>query len=983
MLSDREARKRALDVTRSFIVQAPAGSGKTSLLVERYLKLLDIEEKPESVLAITFTIKAAAEMRSRVLEKLPNAADLAHRLRIETIDAFCASLTRQLPVAARFGAQPEIIEDASELYLESAFRTLQRLEKPAVQTLLAHLDNNVAKAAELLSGVLAKRDQWLRRTGVAPTRAELEASLLTERNRLLAAARALYPQASEGFAREVLTKEGNWRKREPRAQQLSSNEPLRLALKALLALPPARYDDAQWKVLEAILQLLLPAVADLVALFFERGKVDFIELARGALLALGTPEAPTDLALALDYRIRHILVDEFQDTSLSQWELLKMLTAGWQADDARTVFAVGDPMQSIYRFRDAEVGLFLHAWHAGLDNVKLEPLKLTTNFRSQEKLVSWFNESFFRVLPAAPNESSGAVPYSSCTPNEAALKGEAVAWHGFYDRSSEARRVAEIAKKAKGSVAILVRNRAHLDAVLPALRDAGLRWRAIEIEQLGEKQIVQDLYALARALSHPGDRVAWLAVLRAPWCGLILEDLLLLTEKNLKGTIWEQINDDLVVCKLSEDGRKRLMRAWEPLGQAMIQRLRGTLRERVEACWLALGGPACVQNPTDLEDAAAFLDELERLEETGEVDLPLLARRLDEKLFAQPDVEAGEGAIEIMTIHKAKGLEWDTVILPGLDRVPRTTDRPLFAWKENSFSGLLLAPINETGSSDDPIYKYVRGLNSDAEDIEAGRLFYVAATRAKQRLHLLGVAKADDHGAPKDPPSRSLLDKIWWQAQPHFGPAPAQPAGQMRLPLSPPGLNRLPANYSPPAPPAPVTWFPATISKEETPEFSWAGETARHVGVVVHRWLQRIADDELKGWDVKRVESLRPHFERDLKRRGVQSPKPAADLVVLAVRNSITDAKGRWLLGPQTDGKAEYRLRTCARTFVVDRYFTDSTGTRWVVDFKTSRREGANVEAFLDEERKRYAAQLDAYASALGGASRGLYFPLHVAWRSW
>src|SRR5438445_5839069 len=110
-IADAAAREAALDPRRSFIVQAPAGSGKTELLVQRYVRLLSVVEKPEEIVAITFTIKAAAEMRQRVLDKLPNAADVAHRLKIQTIDAFCASLTRQMPVVSGFGAQPGIVED--------------------------------------------------------------------------------------------------------------------------------------------------------------------------------------------------------------------------------------------------------------------------------------------------------------------------------------------------------------------------------------------------------------------------------------------------------------------------------------------------------------------------------------------------------------------------------------------------------------------------------------------------------------------------------------------------------------------------------------------------------------------------------------------------------------------------------------------------------------------------------------------------------
>ena len=174
-------------------MQAPAGSGKTELLVQRYLRLLTTVERPEEILAITFTRKAAAEMKRRVLQGLPSVlaagriADIAPRLRVQTIDALCASLTRQMPVLARFGAQPEIVEDARELYAEAARRVLalEPSNAPA-ERLLAHLDNNVDTARGLIARMLARRDQWLRKTGGRPTRAELEAAFAAERERLVA-----------------------------------------------------------------------------------------------------------------------------------------------------------------------------------------------------------------------------------------------------------------------------------------------------------------------------------------------------------------------------------------------------------------------------------------------------------------------------------------------------------------------------------------------------------------------------------------------------------------------------------------------------------------------------------------------------------------------------------------------------------------------------------------------------------------------------
>jgi ATP-dependent helicase/nuclease subunit A len=977
MIADQESRDRALDPARSFIVQAPAGSGKTDLLVRRYIKLLGVVKQPEEILAITFTIKAAAEMRQRVLEKI-DSLETAPRLRIQTVDAFCTALTRQTPVLSRFGAQPAIVEDAAEHYREAASRTLIDLSAQ-VERVLAHLDNNVETATSLIAAMLAKRDQWLRKTGTAPTRKELEAAFLSERKRLLAHAKALHHKSSPEWAAEKLTKGFTWRRADPEAQALSGNEELRRALQALLCMPPERYSDAQWEVLDSIIRVLPLAVAQLKVIFAERGEADFTEFAQGAVRALGTPEAPSDLLLALDYRIRHILVDEFQDTSISQWELLERLTAGWEEGDGRTLFVVGDPMQSIYRFREAEVALFLHARRAGLGNVKLEPLTLTTNFRSQGRLVDFFNDAFPRIFPAGPDESLGAVPYSPATPHHAALPGDAVAWHNTADRQDEAKKVVEIARSAEGRTAILVRKRDALADIVPALRGAGIRYRAIEIERLGEKQVVQDLYALARALSHLGDRVAWLSILRAPWCGLSLHQLYDIAGSSRHATIWELIKDDLFL--------ERFTRILAP---AIANRGRGTLRDRVEGVWLALGGPACVEDATDLEDAEIFLDELEKLEHAGAIaDPAALAERL-ENLYALPDVAAGDDDLQIMTIHKAKGLEFDNVIVPGLDRGPGRSDPPLFLWKERPDGSLLLAPIRETGADKDIAYKYLKDLDADAEDTEASRLLYVAATRAEKRLHLLACLSSDEQGDLKKPLAHSLLERAWPAAEGHLAAAtePVRVSETRRAPI-PVTLKRLATDMQLPKLPDAVRWTAPAEGRvaEEEIEFSWAGETARHIGTVVHRWLQRMADDELRGWEAKRIEGLQKDFLRQLERRGVQASelKAAAEVVASALKNTLMDERGRWLLGPQAESRTEYRVRVRtkegARTYIVDRTFRAADGARWVIDYKTSRHEGGEVEAFLDRERLRYAEQLKSYGEALQSSRAGLYFPLMRGWR--
>jgi len=350
------------------------------------------------------------------------------------------------------------------------------------------------------------------------------------------------------------------------------------------------------------------------------------------------------------------------------------------------------------------------------------------------------------------------------------------------------------------------------------------------------------------------------------------------------------------------------------------------------------------------------------------------------------------------------------VIVPGLDRLPRSGPKPLMVWRwvfwppasgavrppdkggsePSASGGLLLAPIDETGAGEDPTYKYVRELDKDADDLEAGRLFYVAATRAKQRLHLLACARADEDLRPKEPARRSLLAKIWWQAREHFGAAPADAIAEPeRAPIRD-VLQRLRADFVLPGAPPSVQWTaPEEGRTEEQIEFSWAGESARHVGTVVHRWLQRIADDAMKGWDAKRVDALRAMFTRELERRGIPRPQvsAAAELVSSALKNSLSDDRGRWLLGPHPEAHTEHRLRMRGkdglRNYVIDRLFRDAAGDRWIVDLKTSRHEGGGLEKFLDEQRARYEPQLNTYAAAFDKARLALYFPLLRGWREW
>jgi ATP-dependent exoDNAse (exonuclease V) beta subunit len=833
---------------------------------------------------------------------------------------------------------------------------------------------------------------------------------------------------NEGFPAPTAAKGAEKQKREDAKKRfesliatLSNHRTFIELLDETRILPPAAYTDAQWEVVDALAALLPVAVAQLEVLFKERSEVDFTQVSQAAVRALGEPDNPTDLALALDCCIRHILVDEFQDTSFSQFELLERLTAGWQPNDGRTLFVVGDPMQSIYRFREAEVGLYLRARREGIGGIALEPLTLALNFRSQQGIVDWVNKTFSAVLPDEEDLASGAVPFVASDAVHPAA-GEAVTLHPLLamEREAEAKLVTSLVQAARAenrdqTIAILVRSRAHLAEIAPRLKETGLKFQAIEIEQLGHRPVVQDLLALTRALIHPADRIAWLAALRAPWCGMTLADLDALAGHDHDKTIWDLMNRDTAVSRLSEDGSKRLTRVRETLGAALARRRREPLRRWIEGAWLALGGPACAEDETDIEDAQVFLKLLDELEEGGDLPaLETLAERVA-ALYALPDTKA-DARLQVMTMHKAKGLEFDTVIVPGLGYAPRRDDPRLLLWLERpraipplppgervgvrGGSDLLLAPIKEASERTDEIYRYLDRLDDVKETHEDARLIYVAATRAKSRLHLIG--QVDGQG--KKPKSKSLLERLWPVVQSEFEKAVQSPhdiqpeANHAQEPL--PSIRRLVSSWQLPAPPEGLTWKPrAEIpyeakSPHDEVEFSWASETAKLVGTVVHRWLQAIGEEQTQSWDLNRIEALRPSFKAELLSVGVPQEEinAAVDRVVTALGQTLEDKHGRWLLGSKREAHCEWRLTGLLDgelvDVAIDRTFVDENGVRWIVDYKIGTHEGGDLEEFLDREQERYRKQLEQYAKlmrALDGREirLGLYFPLLKGWREW
>jgi len=1113
-ITDAGKREQALDLTRSFIVQAPAGSGKTELLIQRYLGLLGVVQYPEQILAVTFTRKAAGEMKSRIIDALHAAqnpyppesdhqrktwelakAALAQnfreswrilenpaRLKIQTIDSFCAGLTQQMPILSKTGGGLSIEENAQDLYIETANRILALVEADSpvgesVRTIMRHLDNSKSSFLNRIIHLLQKRDQWMTEffedlSATEDTRADLE-NILTELietilkdthesfslqmagnfiplaiysgnnlakqslehdNACLQFLKNSLPDPSinnlnqwKALANLLLTSAGGLRQKVdvkigfPPGKKgtiardmienfidlldsLAKEIELLSMLGKIQKLPDPKFSDEEWQVLQATLNLLPEISATLRKIFIQKQKTDFTEISLSAANALGEETNPTDLLLYLDTKIHHILLDEYQDTSFKQHRLLNLLTAGWELEDGRSLFIVGDPMQSIYRFRDAEVGIFLRTQREGLENIPLTALSLITNFRSQRKFVDWVNICFSTVFPNFRDENLGAVSYS---PSSAALPEDREpgtilhpmpnAANSEEQAKEEALQISELILSIRKNgpdknIAILVRARTHLPAIVRQFQVSRIAFQAEEIDPLTSRPAIQDLLSLQRALLSLWDRTSWLSILRAPWCGLSLKDIHTLCELNTKSTIWDLLNDPKRFSTLSQDGQQRVETFIHRIEPALKIFPSANFRDLLEACWIQLGGPACVDASTK-EDIEVFFNEVTNTIENGGVHILEHFHQVLDNLYANPTVTV-ENPVQIMTMHKAKGLEFDYVILPGLGRISNREDKSLVFWMAHG-DDMLLAPIEEKGGPSSPIYDFLSRLNRDKKHYESMRLLYVAATRTKKQLHLFGHLKKSK--TTQAPEKNSLLDKLW----PYVGnewlrdlPRKMEddsyktPSAEAKMHIT----HRLPTEFKIPAPLPDIDTGPVTEMAEEPdlyPEYVWAGNKARFLGNVLHACFKTLADQGLKHWSPSTLNGFEPKLKTALQAEGLSPTQieSTARIGMKALRNITEDETGRWILEKHEDAHSEYPLTGYIKhryiNKTLDRTFVDLEGVRWIIDYKTGEHQGANLDYYFAEEKKRYKSQLDRYEELLKlkGENRpikkALYYPLH------
>ena len=1180
---DSQAREQALDVKRSWIVEAPAGSGKTGLLIQRYLKLLGQEgvTEPEQVLAITFTKKATQEIRERIVEELEAAAkgaplkreaqferttreladavlrrdetlgwgllDRPRRLRVQTIDSVCAEIARSLPVLSGSGGGLAPVEDGAPLYREAARRTLMELGgndavlDESLTKLLLHRDGSLNDCERLIAEMLQRREQWaefvplrgeeLREEfldGVVRQRLEkaLEIAICTALTRLEQAMPAKILRDLAEIARSLSRNAGSrnagaeqehspiavcaekinlpsanaddlahwralihllvtptkrtWRKilgektlgfplpkyEKERLKEildaLRHDDYLQAVIASVDSLPPVHYPQEQWDQAKALFRVLRRALAELQVVFAERGECDFTELTLLAKHALDAGGA-SEMTAVTGMRLEHLLVDEMQDTSTSHYEVIQLLTQGWDGA-SQTVFLVGDPKQSIYMFRQARVELFLRTMETKrLGELPLGCLRLTANFRSQGALVEAFNEEFELLFPKVRGGANdGEVAFVRAVAVRPATElengSEAIRWHTNalpvrlnpeekqrairHQRRQDAATVREVVEQWRATplpkgrttpwrIAVLVRNRNHLADIVSGFKGgeahAAIPYRAVDIEELGERQEVLDLLALTRALRHPADRVAWLAALRAPWCGMTLADLHVLTGTDdlewRERSLWEAIKERGEF--LSADGVARLQRLWPVMEAAEQQRGRLSTAAWVERSWRTLGGDAYLK-AEEMENARRYLQLLDAMEEeSGQIDLTQLEQRM-KRLYAESPVR--DDAVELVTIHKAKGLEWDIVLVPGLERLTQGDASSLLTWEEMDASAddaahIMFAPIEGKGEESRELNAWLKGMQRVRKAAERRRLFYVACTRAREALHLFAAPETKKDGEISRR-AGSLLEAAWPAAKSHFAEAAAVPANVAKMFVrslfpaaqedqfvgelaasadeqrQPAILQRLPLDFQPERRFAMERRLPygaAAIAPVhfDRPEGSFE---ARAFGNAVHAFAEmltkRLADGTGVDALLREVAGWTPRIAAVLRGEGL-GPAIVDQLVArvkMALGNMLKDAEGLWILSPDKHAMSEVALTSWGemRSSVrLDRVFL--AGQRpldagddclWIIDYKTATHGREGLEEFLAEERLKYGAQMDTYARMMqdpvetGRLRVGLYYPM-------
>ena len=1087
---DQKIREEALHASGSFIIEAPAGSGKTDLLIARYLALLSKVSDPRQILAVTYTRKAAVEMKNRVVQKLNQAKakevtpeapwealllSLAKKalqkhsshpailfnpesLQIGTFHGFCASLLRGWPVESEIPPGLDLLDDidqdallqkAVDQYIRSILsESASNEERNAYINRLAGVNNYPAVLSEQVKELLRRRDRLKdfplgSPEGRSP---EFISSELQRRLEIYAGhslrqlnhyftgfekdwkglGKALreggvpfgesFPESVPGDTLQelpewkkacqvFLTKSKTLRKRLSTADGFPKdfkNHPL---AKFILQLPKdlARLlgfvagwpepetDSLGLAALTDILILAGGGVTRLQALIRTQG-MDYLELEMAALRALNQADQPSESLIFHHEHLRHILVDEAQDMNDIQTEILGRLAEGWEPGDGRTLFVVGDPKQSIYRFRRAEVRLFYELKDEGLPRSSevpfpLKPLLLNANFRSRPHLVSFANRLFEKVMSSRRKEYD-EVEFSPSKPAREE-PGQPIPTTAaiFYDEKDsgeetlsplerEARWVAaEVARlhreKPRETIAILIPARTHLPKFVRALMKRDVPLQLLEGESMKERPEVRHLLNLFTAMIRPYDDIAWAGAVRAPWLRVSNQGLLDL--KDARGFWSERILS-------RKNASPELAKFCEAIVEAQKMFGRESYSSTLSRLWEDLDGPrqtAALYDAAGVSNVRAFFDLLDLCSGMPGEEALLHLHRLLQTAYTPPDPKGAFSNVTMMTIHKAKGLEFDHVFAVNLHHDSLRGGRgEQPAYRMERLPGearhflVAATPDRRTGQPNLGSY-LLKDLSDQRILAEARRLFYVVATRAKESLTLSGKGKPPKDGDDEEfkTPLSSLL-KIMKTDEDYFkwlrNPLPLTSVEvEEKHPASPPA----PPSFD--AEPLPYQVTSPSRIEDETSQATAPGAEeeeegyARARGVVIHRILETFArkqsPPEYEAIAVALAREGIPFKEAEEMARQVMEEAlkawEAPDF--LALRKSAKEVHAEWAV-EDFDGQRAVRV---GRFDVLLK-----TDDRWVLlDYKTGPPEG-DVSAWLESQKDHYRPQVTAYAQMVARA---------------
>lgn len=1001
------------------------------------------------------------DLAQKVLRAHPDWANILRApgaLLVDTFHGFCGHVARNWPLEA--GVPPDfalldeigqamLLEETVQEYLHAFARNDPRLlsaELAAFERAAAAANNSVPALTAQLVDLLARRDRLENMLAIfrrAQPRLELETQVDALARIYLEPLRAYFGGYSEewralrefAFAERLpedvpgaaldalplwqaaadlfLTKSGAPRRRFL-AAEFGVGFSKTTAAQFISALPgeiaenlhfirnwPMSDDLVGWEALSDMMRLAQGLLERFRSRMAARG-LDFTELELAALRAFSRVNRPGESLIFFHEHLRHILVDEAQDMNDTQLRIVGALTEGWEPDDGRTVFIVGDPKQSIFRFRRAEVGLFASLQTGGLPRraeaaLPLRRLSLGANFRSQPHLVQFVNTAFAALMRApraafdevafgaavpARNAAAQATPveiavFSCRHPNNVKektlpLRGEARLQEAAYvaARAAERQRA-----EPKARIAVLIPTRTHLTPYVQAMAQFGLPVRLMEGVPMTERPEARHLLNLLRALARPHDDLAWAGALRAPWCRVGAETL-----SRIAG-LADPACWSLRIRTAGRAIHPELLRFNAALDKVLPDFGRESHACALRRLWEELDGPAAVARRYGVGALANCMRCFELLEQCPpgamEETLEFFARML-EGAYTPPDPRAIFSPVSIMTIHKAKGLEFEHVFVVGLDRIAgrgaqRSAREAAFLMDRlpQAERRYVAATAGARGSAGRPLaYWLLENLGRRRDAAEFRRLIYVAATRARESLTLSGLILRSS-AAREEAPQAVDAPIVWFDDLCRRDVFRGLPVEARESPRCAAGMMEEPADTRRDPPPAaqfepePLPYLLSSPSRieDETATAARAGADeenpeARIRGVIMHRIFDALA----RGASAPATRAV----EAALAVEGVAAVRRrilAGELRAACLR-AWEFAPFAALRGAALQLLSEWAIEDCGKNGVirvgrVDLALKMDDGIA-LIDFKTGF-PGRAAALWLQTEIARYRPQLNAY----------------------